>query len=201
MATHPAAPPLLHKNARFETHTTTSRFIHDASQLLCHKRKHFAPHAFPLLLTHPQEFMVRNTYIYGPHPSMRIVGAWGGTAAPSRARRPLACARQRRSSRSPRARPRVTPAAPLPSAPLPSAGDIFAYSAANLPRFHPISISGYHMQASGGGIAGGAWGLQRHSRRGTVLQPGLAVPPQPHMHPACLICAAAWLPPTSLAPP
>ncbi|PSC74957.1 methylmalonyl-mutase [Micractinium conductrix] len=48
-----------------------------------------------------KEFMVRNTYIYGPHPSMRIVG------------------------------------------------DIFAYSAANLPRFHPISISGYHMQEAG----------------------------------------------------
>ena len=48
-----------------------------------------------------KEFMVRNTYIYPPHPSMRIVG------------------------------------------------DIFAYSAANMPKFHPISISGYHMQEAG----------------------------------------------------
>ena len=44
-----------------------------------------------------KEFMVRNTYIYPPLPSMRIIG------------------------------------------------DIFAYSAANMPRFNSISISGYHM--------------------------------------------------------
>eukprot|EP00197_Chlamydomonas_leiostraca_P007123 CAMPEP_0202862898 /NCGR_PEP_ID=MMETSP1391-20130828/3763_1 /ASSEMBLY_ACC=CAM_ASM_000867 /TAXON_ID=1034604 /ORGANISM="Chlamydomonas leiostraca, Strain SAG 11-49" /LENGTH=664 /DNA_ID=CAMNT_0049542493 /DNA_START=222 /DNA_END=2216 /DNA_ORIENTATION=+ len=48
-----------------------------------------------------KEFMVRNTYIYPPHPSMRIVG------------------------------------------------DIMAYTAANMPKFHPISISGYHMQEAG----------------------------------------------------
>jgi len=48
-----------------------------------------------------KEFMVRNTYIYPPHPSMRIVG------------------------------------------------DIFAYSAKNMPKYHPISISGYHMQEAG----------------------------------------------------
>ena len=42
--------------------------------------------------------MVRNTYIYPPHPSMRIVG------------------------------------------------DIMAYTAMHMPKFHPISISGYHMQ-------------------------------------------------------
>lgn len=48
-----------------------------------------------------KEFMVRNTYIYPPHPSMRIVG------------------------------------------------DIFAYSARAMPKFHPISISGYHMQEAG----------------------------------------------------
>lgn len=41
---------------------------------------------------------MRNTYIYPPHPSMRIVG------------------------------------------------DIMAYTAAHMPKFHPISISGYHMQ-------------------------------------------------------
>lgn len=48
-----------------------------------------------------KEFMVRNTYIYPPHPSMRIIG------------------------------------------------DIFAYCSRNLPKFHPISISGYHMQEAG----------------------------------------------------
>lgn len=42
--------------------------------------------------------MVRNTYIYPPHPSMRIVG------------------------------------------------DIMAYTSQHMPKFHPISISGYHMQ-------------------------------------------------------
>ena len=48
-----------------------------------------------------KEFMVRNTYIYPPGPSMRIVG------------------------------------------------DIFAYTAAHMPRFNSISISGYHMQEAG----------------------------------------------------
>ena len=48
-----------------------------------------------------KEFMVRNTYIYPPRPSMRIVG------------------------------------------------DVLAYSARAMPRFHPISISGYHMQEAG----------------------------------------------------
>lgn len=48
-----------------------------------------------------KEFMVRNTYIYPPRPSMRIVG------------------------------------------------DIFAYVCHSMPRFHPISISGYHMQEAG----------------------------------------------------
>jgi methylmalonyl-CoA mutase len=48
-----------------------------------------------------KEFMVRNTYIYPPGPSMRIVA------------------------------------------------DIIAYSARHLPRFNPISISGYHMQEAG----------------------------------------------------
>jgi methylmalonyl-CoA mutase len=46
---------------------------------------------------------VRNTYIYGPRPSMRIVG------------------------------------------------DIMAFTAAHIPKFHPISISGYHMQVGGTG--------------------------------------------------
>ena len=45
--------------------------------------------------------MVRNTYIYPPEPSMRIVG------------------------------------------------DIFSYTAAHMPRFNSISISGYHMQEAG----------------------------------------------------
>ncbi|GAA3946805.1 methylmalonyl-CoA mutase [Hymenobacter algoricola] len=48
-----------------------------------------------------KEFMVRNTYIYPPAPSMRIIA------------------------------------------------DIFAYTAANMPKFNSISISGYHMQEAG----------------------------------------------------
>ena len=48
-----------------------------------------------------KEFIVRNTYIYPPTPSMRIVG------------------------------------------------DVIAYCARHLPRFNPISISGYHMQEAG----------------------------------------------------
>jgi methylmalonyl-CoA mutase len=48
-----------------------------------------------------KEFMVRNTYIYPPEPSMRIVA------------------------------------------------DIIAYTAANMPRFNSISISGYHMLEAG----------------------------------------------------
>ncbi|WP_332815304.1 methylmalonyl-CoA mutase [Ramlibacter sp.] len=48
-----------------------------------------------------KEFMVRNTYIYPPEPSMRIVG------------------------------------------------DIIAYTAAKMPKFNSISISGYHMQEAG----------------------------------------------------
>jgi methylmalonyl-CoA mutase len=48
-----------------------------------------------------KEFMVRNTYIYPPAASMRIVS------------------------------------------------DIFAYTAANMPKFNSISISGYHMQEAG----------------------------------------------------
>ena len=48
-----------------------------------------------------KEFMVRNTYIYPPKPSMRIVS------------------------------------------------DIIGFTATNMPRFNPISISGYHMQEAG----------------------------------------------------
>jgi methylmalonyl-CoA mutase len=48
-----------------------------------------------------KEFMVRNTYIFPPSPSMRIVS------------------------------------------------DIFAYTAAHMPKFNSISISGYHMQEAG----------------------------------------------------
>ncbi len=48
-----------------------------------------------------KEFMVRNTYIYPPQPSMRIVA------------------------------------------------DIIAYTIRHLPRFNPISVSGYHMQEAG----------------------------------------------------
>ncbi len=49
-----------------------------------------------------KEFMVRNTYIYPPRPSMRIVA------------------------------------------------DIIAFTTKNMPRFNPVSISGYHMQEAGG---------------------------------------------------
>jgi methylmalonyl-CoA mutase len=52
-----------------------------------------------------KEFMVRNTYIYPPGPSMRIVG------------------------------------------------DIIDYASTHLPRFNPISISGYHMQEAGADTA------------------------------------------------
>ena len=48
-----------------------------------------------------KEFMVRNTYIYPPEPSMRIVA------------------------------------------------DIIRHTSSNMPRFNPISISGYHMQEAG----------------------------------------------------
>ncbi|WP_103866376.1 methylmalonyl-CoA mutase [Aquimarina sp. I32.4] len=48
-----------------------------------------------------KEFMVRNTYVYPPTPSMRIIG------------------------------------------------DIFEYCSKNMPKFNPISISGYHMQEAG----------------------------------------------------
>jgi methylmalonyl-CoA mutase len=48
-----------------------------------------------------KEFMVRNTYIYPPEPSMRIVS------------------------------------------------DIIGYTSQHMPRFNPISISGYHMQEAG----------------------------------------------------
>ncbi|MDE9367559.1 methylmalonyl-CoA mutase [Luteipulveratus sp. YIM 133132] len=48
-----------------------------------------------------KEFMVRNTYIYPPEPSMRIIS------------------------------------------------DIFAFTAAHMPRFNSISISGYHIQEAG----------------------------------------------------
>ncbi len=48
-----------------------------------------------------KEYMVRNTYIYPPEPSMRIIG------------------------------------------------DIFAYTAKEMPKFNSISISGYHMQEAG----------------------------------------------------
>lgn len=48
-----------------------------------------------------QEFMVRNTYIYPPAPSMRAIG------------------------------------------------DIFQYTAKNMPKYNSISISGYHMQEAG----------------------------------------------------
>jgi len=51
-----------------------------------------------------KEFMVRNTYIYPPRPSMKIVA------------------------------------------------DIIGYSATHMPRFNPISISGYHMQEAGATI-------------------------------------------------
>jgi len=50
-----------------------------------------------------KEYMVRNTYIYPPRPSMQIIG------------------------------------------------DIFKYTASNMPQFNSISVSGYHMQEAGAG--------------------------------------------------
>jgi methylmalonyl-CoA mutase len=52
-----------------------------------------------------KEFMVRNTYIYPPEPSMRIVA------------------------------------------------DIIEFTAAEMPKFNSISISGYHMQEAGATLA------------------------------------------------
>lgn len=53
---------------------------------------------------------MRNTYIYPPRPSMRVIG------------------------------------------------DIMAYTSAHMPKFHPISISGYHMQVRVlGGGRGTSW--------------------------------------------
>ena len=52
-----------------------------------------------------KEFMVRNTYIYPPKESMRIIG------------------------------------------------DIFKYTSQNMPKFNPISISGYHMHEAGANAA------------------------------------------------
>ena len=52
-----------------------------------------------------KEFLVRNTYIYPPRPSMRIIS------------------------------------------------DIFKYTAAHMPKFNSISISGYHMQEAGASAA------------------------------------------------
>ena len=77
-----------------------------------------------------KEFMVRNTYIYPPEPSMRIVA------------------------------------------------DVIEYTARAMPRFNPISISGYHMQ-EGGGDGGAGAGLHA-GRRGrircaTALRGGLDV--------------------------
>ena len=48
-----------------------------------------------------KEYMVRNTFIYPPEPSLRLIG------------------------------------------------DIMGYTAANMPKFNSISISGYHMQEAG----------------------------------------------------
>ena len=56
-----------------------------------------------------KEFMVRNTYIYPPEPSMRIVSA-----------------------------------------------TLSNYTASNMPRFNPVSISGYHMQEAGANLRAGA---------------------------------------------
>lgn len=97
--------------------------------------------------------MVRNTYIYPPRQSMRLIG------------------------------------------------DIFAYCNKTIPKFHPISISGYHMQVrrqeagqgrlpgTGGGaclglgsaIGGGGW-LTRHGPGGRV-QLGRPLPPA--LSPVC----------------
>ena len=76
-----------------------------------------------------KEFMVRNTYIYPPAPSMRIVG------------------------------------------------DIIAYTARNMPRFNPISISGYHMQEAGATAVQelGLHAGRRHRIRARAIAGGLDV--------------------------
>ncbi|KAK6014893.1 methylmalonyl-CoA mutase domain protein, partial [Ostertagia ostertagi] len=68
-----------------------------------------------------KEFMVRNTYIYPPEPSMRIIGQQQifGNKHRNRSIRIF-----------------VT-------------GDIFAYTSKEMPKWNSISISGYHMQEAG----------------------------------------------------
>jgi hypothetical protein len=66
---------------------------------------------------------VRNTYIYPPRPSMRVIG------------------------------------------------DIMAYTAAHMPKFHPVSISGYHMQVTarpGDGERGGCRRTRRAGKLGSM---------------------------------
>ena len=101
---------------------------------------------------------MRNTYIYPPHPSMRIIGqprgGAGGSAGQHRHQGPgqrlaevqpcalWSCTLRRRGSERPRCSLHS-----LPPSLAPPPGDIFAYCSKRLPKFHPISISGYHMQA------------------------------------------------------
>lgn len=64
------AAPLRAAYALIPLHTHTLPPLHPCSFYThTHTHTHWA-----------QEFMVRNTYIYPPHPSMRIIGAagWGG---------------------------------------------------------------------------------------------------------------------------
>jgi hypothetical protein len=100
--------------------------------------------------------MVRNTYIYPPHPSMRIIGECGACspcmAGCQSAEPHHACLLpgQVRQGGSGRLFVLRFPILLLMHAWCP--GDIFAYCSRNLPKFHPISISGYHMQASDGRV-------------------------------------------------
>lgn len=110
---------------------------------------------------------MRNTYIYAPHPSMRIIGesrfitarvflaacrrgAAGRPARLLRRERPLPADGGQPQAARPAGcwalRKRCAPPA-LPCELC--AGDIFAYCSRAMPKFHPISISGYHMQARG----------------------------------------------------
>jgi methylmalonyl-CoA mutase len=103
-----------------------------------------------------KEFMVRNTYIYpvGCALSTRAGRRWGANTGPRDAA-PLAAQRTEKKCR--RAQLTTTPQSPIhnpqnnnqPGPSMRIIGDIMAYTKAEMPKFHPISISGYHLQEAG----------------------------------------------------
>ena len=66
-----------------------------------------------------KEFMVRNTYIYPPGPSMRIIQGLSWTSDKFQFSNSL------------------------------NSADIFGYTSVHMPKFNSISISGYHIQEAG----------------------------------------------------